>query len=99
MQSSVKIFEGYKRNEYSINSQSLNVSHHGSHNASSDKIAKHIFGEHPRRENASFVSTLSGVYEEKNEVPYREVIKILERHSTVHSTEKKETRKPLLISY
>jgi hypothetical protein len=71
-----KIFEAYKRNEYSINAQFLKVSHHHSHDTTSDKIVKHIFGERPTRNNTSIISTLSGVYGKKNEVPSHQVIKI-----------------------
>jgi hypothetical protein len=55
--------------ELSMNAQFLKVSHLGSHDATSNNKAMHIFGR--KKDNTAIISMPSGVYEKKNEVPSR----------------------------
>ena len=93
-----KIVEAHKRNEINMNSQFLKVSHHGSHNGTSNIIAKNIFSG-PKSKNTSIISTLSGVYGTKNPVPHEKVQKTLKKYSKLMTTEDMGKGTPIIISY
>lgn len=93
-----KIIEASKRNDQPITSQFLKVSHHGSHNGTSNSIVKNIFTK-DKKSNIAVISTLSGVYGSVNEVPSKKVLQILKNYATVYSTEKKKPGEPILTIY
>jgi beta-lactamase superfamily II metal-dependent hydrolase len=93
-----KVIEASKRNNQPITSQFLKVSHHGSHNGTSNSIAKNIFTK-DKKYNTAIISTLSGVYGTANEVPSPKVLQILKKYATVYSTENKKAGEPILTIY
>lgn len=94
-----QIFEACKKGQHSISAHFLKVSHHGSHNGTSNIIAKKIFQPDSKNGNIAAISTLSGIYGKENEVPSKEVMEILERYAKVYSTEIKEPGQPILVEY
>ena len=94
-----QIFEASKKGQYSISAHFLKVSHHGSHNGTSNIIAKKIFQPDSKNGNIAVISTLSGIYGKENEVPSKEVMEILDRYAKVYSTETKEPGQPILVEY
>ena len=94
-----QIFEACKKWQHSISAHFLKVSHHGSHNGTSNIIAKKIFQPDSKNGNIVVISTLSGIYGKENEVPSKEVKEILERYAKVYSTETKEPGRPILVEY